>query len=78
MYIESGNVYLPRQVPWVHDFVEECASFPNGKNDDQVDQMSQALHRFIYFRGDLPAGEKPATPFPFQTQQPYQGGIQSW
>ena len=30
-YIESGNVYLPRQAPWVHDFVEECASFPNGK-----------------------------------------------
>ena len=30
-YIESGNVYLPRQASWVHDFVEECASFQNGK-----------------------------------------------
>ncbi|MGQ7171360.1 phage terminase large subunit, partial [Escherichia sp. R-CC3] len=45
-YIESGNVYLPRQAPWVHDFVEECASFPNGKNDDQTDAMSQALNRY--------------------------------
>lgn len=55
-YIESGNVYLPRTT-WIKDFVEEAASFPNGKNDDQVDAMSQALHRFIYFRGNLPQGE---------------------
>ncbi|EXY08974.1 terminase [Bacillus thuringiensis serovar galleriae] len=48
-YIESGNVYLPRQAPWTQDFVEECASFPQGKNDDQVDAMSQALNRFIYY-----------------------------
>lgn len=52
-YIESGNTYLPRHAEWVHDFVEECASFPNGKNDDQVDAMSQALHRFIYFSGKI-------------------------
>lgn len=52
-YIESGNVYLPRHVEWIHDFVEECASFPSGKNDDQVDAMSQALHRFIYFSGNI-------------------------
>lgn len=49
-YIESGNVFLPR-TDWIHDFVEEAASFPSGKNDDQVDAMSQALHRFIYFGG---------------------------
>ncbi|AND27484.1 terminase [Bacillus thuringiensis serovar israelensis] len=48
-YIESGNVYLPRYAPWTQDFVEECASFPQGKNDDQVDAMSQALNRFIYY-----------------------------
>ncbi|SFE74285.1 phage uncharacterized protein (putative large terminase), C-terminal domain-containing protein [Paenibacillus algorifonticola] len=51
-YIESGNVYLPRKT-WINDFVEEAASFPNGKHDDQVDAMSQALHRFIYFGGSL-------------------------
>lgn len=45
--IEARNVYLPDPsiAPWVHDFVEECAAFPNGAHDDQVDAMSQALHR---------------------------------
>jgi predicted phage terminase large subunit-like protein len=42
--IEAGNVWLPEGLPWVHDFVEECASFPNGAFDDQVDAMSQALN----------------------------------
>lgn len=45
--IESGNVYLPDPEfnPWVYDFIEECASFPHGSHDDQVDAMSQALAR---------------------------------
>jgi predicted phage terminase large subunit-like protein len=45
--VESGNVYLPHPAiaPWVDAFIEECAKFPNGKNDDQVDQMTQALNR---------------------------------
>lgn len=59
-FIESGNVYLPRNAEWVHDFVEEAASFPNGTNDDQVDGMSQALHRFYYFSGKVP--EAPVHP----------------
>lgn len=46
--IEAGNVYLPDPsiAPWVHDFIEECAAFPNGANDDQVDACTQALTRF--------------------------------
>lgn len=43
--IEAGNVFLPEDAPWIHDFVEECAAFPNGKHDDQVDGMTQALNR---------------------------------
>jgi phage terminase large subunit-like protein len=27
------------------DLIEECAAFPNGKHDDQVDAMTQALLR---------------------------------
>lgn len=46
-WIESGNIWLPRQSEWVHDFVEECASFPNGQYADQVDAMSQALAQLI-------------------------------
>jgi predicted phage terminase large subunit-like protein len=46
-FIEAGNVYLPhpRTVHWVEDFIEECSNFPNGRHDDQVDMMSQALLR---------------------------------
>jgi len=45
--IEAGNVYLPDPsvAPWVTGFIEECAAFPNGAYDDQVDAMSQALVR---------------------------------
>lgn len=54
-FIEAGNVHLPRQEEWVHDFVEECASFPKGTHDDQVDAMSQALHRYYYMSGRIDA-----------------------
>jgi predicted phage terminase large subunit-like protein len=53
--IESGNVYLPDPAiaPWVRDFIEECAAFPNGAYDDQVDAMSQALVRLARRRSQL-------------------------
>lgn len=44
--IEAGNVYLPHPetpAPWVTDFVEECAAFPHGTNDDQMDAAVHAL-----------------------------------
>ena len=45
--IEAGNIHLPDPsiCNWVHDFIEECSVFPNGKHDDQVDSMTQALNR---------------------------------
>ncbi len=45
--IESGNVYLPspKIAPWIEDFIDEFANFPNGTYDDQVDAASQALRR---------------------------------
>ncbi|WP_458463886.1 phage terminase large subunit [Paenibacillus sp.] len=47
--IEAGNVYLPEPsiAPWIGDFIEECAGFPNAKHDDQVDCMTQALNRLM-------------------------------
>lgn len=60
-YIESKNVYLPRDAEWIHDFVEEASSFPKGTNDDQVDCMSQALHRFIYHSGTIREEHYPDT-----------------
>lgn len=34
---EAGNIYLPRPnyAPWIHDWIEEMAMFPNVKHDDQ-------------------------------------------
>ena len=52
--IESGNVYLPTgDIPappgyattQADDLIEECAAFPNGAYDDQVDALTQALLR---------------------------------
>ncbi len=46
--IEAGNCYLPEDRGFTSLFVDQCASFPNGKHDDLVDSMSQALGRLIY------------------------------
>lgn len=47
--VEAGNVWLPAPeiAPWVGEFVEECAGFPNAAHDDLVDQATQALNRLI-------------------------------
>jgi predicted phage terminase large subunit-like protein len=43
--VEAGNIYLPKNVGWIDDFIEECSAFPRGKHDDQVDAMTQAIRR---------------------------------
>lgn len=40
---ENGRVYLPKQAPWLDDYVRELTGFPGTKYDDQVDSTSQAL-----------------------------------
>lgn len=42
-FIESGNVLLPIDAPWLSDFLAECESFPSGSNDDQLDPMFDAI-----------------------------------
>lgn len=44
--IENGFVYIPTEAPWLMDFLHEMAHFPNGRNDDQADSLSQALDWF--------------------------------
>ena len=40
---ESNAEHAP--VPaWVKDLINECASFPNGENDDRVDSLDQAIN----------------------------------
>lgn len=42
-FIESGNVLLPIDAPWLSDFLGEVASFPSGAHDDQLDPMFDAI-----------------------------------
>jgi predicted phage terminase large subunit-like protein len=48
--IESGNVLLPRNAPWLSDFLAEAKSFPNGANDDMLDPMFDAIADVQYVR----------------------------
>lgn len=42
-YVESGRVHLPKNAPFLSDFLTEVSAFPNGTHDDQVDPMLDAL-----------------------------------
>lgn len=67
--VEAGNVWLPENAPWVYDFVEECAGFPNLEHDDQVDALTQLINWvrgaarsynvFDLSEKDKPSQEKP-------------------
>ena len=41
--LERGEVRLPASASFRERFIAECAGFPNGKYDDQVDSLSLAL-----------------------------------
>lgn len=43
---EAGNIYIPLGKAG-DDYIEELVAFPNGANDDQVDQTTQYLSRYI-------------------------------
>jgi len=40
---EARQVHLPRQAPWLGEYMSELLAFPNCTHDDQVDSTSQAL-----------------------------------
>jgi predicted phage terminase large subunit-like protein len=44
--LESGMIWYPDEYEWAQEMVEECAAFPNGSNDDQVDAAVMAWMRF--------------------------------
>jgi hypothetical protein len=57
-------VSLPARAPWLNDFRNEILAFPEGRHNDQVDALSQALDRaelaksfgFVRTREDCCAG----------------------
>ncbi|HEU5048592.1 MAG TPA: phage terminase large subunit [Rickettsiales bacterium] len=42
-YIEGGQVHIPEYASWLDDFRQEIVAFPYGRNDDQVDALSQLI-----------------------------------
>ena len=42
--IESGHVFLPRDAPWLEEYLNQWTAFPNGQHDDMVDSSTQALN----------------------------------
>jgi predicted phage terminase large subunit-like protein len=41
--MEQGFVHLPKDAPWLDDYLRELTSFPNGRYDDPVDSTVQAI-----------------------------------
>ncbi len=62
--IEAGQVYLPREAPWLGSFLSEFLAFPSGRHDDQVDSVSQFLHW---------VGTQPQSCFDYEFLDPYEG-----
>jgi len=46
--IETGHVFLPKDAPWLEEYLKEWSEFPNGKHDDEVDATSQAISNMWY------------------------------
>ena len=64
-FIESGNVLLPQDAPWLSDFLEESASFPSGAHDDQMDPMFDAIANVQAAPAPAPP---PAVPIPMASR----------
>jgi predicted phage terminase large subunit-like protein len=41
--VESGNVLLPQNAPWLSGYLAEFSAFPNGAHDDQIDPTLDAI-----------------------------------
>ncbi len=58
--LEAGNWFLPHPMvaDWVQGFIDECASFPAGAHDDQVDSWSQGALQMQRNRANLEIWER--------------------
>ena len=46
---EAGKVKLPRNAPWLDEWIEEHLRFPVGDHDDLVDTTAYALARLTSY-----------------------------
>lgn len=44
VWVEGAKVWLPLDSPWLGDFQDELLTFPNGRNDDQVDMLAHSVN----------------------------------
>lgn len=42
-HIEAGRVYINENIPHIQDLIDETLAFPNGKHDDTIDPMMDAI-----------------------------------
>jgi predicted phage terminase large subunit-like protein len=50
---QNGQVFFPKEAPWLRDLEDELFAFPSGRHDDQVDSISQALgHKSLSYWTD--------------------------
>lgn len=49
--IESGHVYLPKDAPWLEEYIDQWCAFPAGAHDDMVDSSTQACAYLIFSSG---------------------------
>lgn len=65
-FIESGNVLLPQDAPWLSDLLTEASTFPGGAHDDQLDPMFDAIQHVQAAPAPTPQSAAPipmASPF---------------
>lgn len=62
-FVMAGNVYLPRGLAIIEQYIEQMCRFPQVPHDDMVDMTSQALIRLKDFSANAPAGRKKEPPF---------------
>jgi predicted phage terminase large subunit-like protein len=56
---EAGNVRLVKSIGANHAFIDELASFPFAKHDDQVDSASGAFNKLAIPPNTLRSGPSP-------------------
>lgn len=56
---ENGTVHLPKEAPWLADYLTELLGFNNTRHDDQVDSTSQFL---LWWRNWATRGATTAIP----------------
>jgi predicted phage terminase large subunit-like protein len=68
-FVMAGNVWLPKNAPWVEEYLDQMTRFPKSSKDDMVDMTTQALIRLKDFVAEGVAPPKPKPDFTI-LQQP--------